>query len=290
MIRFWGRGHESELRSSLAELVRRHDRERYLTALFVPAERREAVLALFAFNYEIARTREVVSEPLLGRIRLQWWREGIDGAYSEGAVRVHEVLTPLGAAIRDYRLSRATFDRMIDARERDLEAEPPPTLAVLETYCEDTSGGLQSLVLEVLGEHGEAARDAARAAGTAFALSGLIRAIPFHARTKRQFIPADLAEGLRLDPRDLFELRGSPALAAVAERLAAKAEEHLARARAHRREIPRAALPALLPARLAAQHLRRLRGSRFDVFAPAVGRPISGAVLSLMIAAMTGRY
>src|SRR5215469_11772444 len=232
MIPESGRHDRTELWGSLAQLVRRNDRERYLTALFVPAERRAAVLALFAFNYEIARTREVVSEPLLGRIRLQWWREGIEEAYGAGAVRAHEVLTPLRAAIRQYRLNRESFDRMIDARERDLEAEPPATLAELDAYCDATSGVLQSLVLDVLGEPAEAAQRAARAAGSAYALSGLIRAIPFHARAKRQFIPSALAQSERLDPRDLFELRPTPALAAVAERMAARAEERVAQARA----------------------------------------------------------
>ena len=274
---------------SLAALVRRHDRERYLTTLFAPADRREAMLALFAFNYEIAKTREVVSEPLLGRIRLQWWREGIDVAYGEGRVREHEVMTPLGAAIRRHRLSRVDFDRLIDAREQDLEPEAPPTLVALEGYCRDSSGTLQTLVLEVLGEPGEIARDAASAAGTAYALAGLLRAVPFHARAKRQFIPRALADAEGLDLRDLFELRPTPALATIVEHLAARAEEFLARARAHRSEIPRAAVPALLPARLATAHLRRLKRARFNVFAPELARPMGGA-MPLTMAALTGRY
>jgi phytoene synthase len=60
--------------SAVAELVRRHDRDRYMTALFAPAARREALFALYAFNYEIARVREAVTQPTLGQIRLQWWR------------------------------------------------------------------------------------------------------------------------------------------------------------------------------------------------------------------------
>jgi len=274
----------------LAALVRRHDRERFLTALFAPAERRSALFALFAFNYEIAKTREIVSEPTLGRIRLQWWREGIETAYGGGTVRTHEVLTPLAAAIRAHGLSRREFDRMIDARERDLEPEPPATLAELEFYGESTAGALQSLVLDALGERGEPALTATRAAGTAYALMGLIRAIPFHARAGRQYIPRELAEGERLDLRDFFELRPSPELAKIAERLAASVATHLARARAHRSDVPRAAMPALLPARLAAGHLRRLRRAHFNVFDPRLAQPSPGAALSLALAILTRRY
>ena len=67
-------------------MVRRHDRDRYQTALFAPADRREALFALYAFNYEIARVRETVTQPMLGQIRLQWWREVVEAAYA-GAPR-----------------------------------------------------------------------------------------------------------------------------------------------------------------------------------------------------------
>jgi hypothetical protein len=125
--------------SSLADLLRRHDRDRYLCALFTPEDRRAAVIALYAFNYEIAKTREVVSEPLLGRIRLQWWREAIAEAYGGATAREHEVMTPLASAIRQYRLSREHFDAMIDAREMDLDDAPPASMAALDDDCSGSS-------------------------------------------------------------------------------------------------------------------------------------------------------
>src|SRR5438105_5285090 len=105
------------LPSSLVDLLRRHDRDRYLCTLFAPADRRAALIALYAFNYEIAKTRDVVSEPLLGQTRLQWWREALDAVYSGGPVREHEVMTPLAAAIRRHDLGRAHFDTMIAAAD-----------------------------------------------------------------------------------------------------------------------------------------------------------------------------
>src|SRR6201984_811294 len=70
--------------SPVAALVRRHDHDRYQTVLFAPAARREALFALYAFNYEIARVRESVTQPMLGQIRLQWWRENIGAAVARG--------------------------------------------------------------------------------------------------------------------------------------------------------------------------------------------------------------
>src|SRR5216684_3186562 len=136
--------------SPVAALVRRHDRDRFQTVLFAPAGRREALLALYAFNYEIARVRESVTQPMLGQIRLQWWREVVDAAYAGAPARQQFVAEPLAAIIRDFALSRAHFDRLIDAREKDLADEPPPTLAALEDYAEGTSASLIHLALEIL--------------------------------------------------------------------------------------------------------------------------------------------
>src|SRR3984957_6677907 len=86
--------------SPVAALVRHHDRDRFQTALFAPARDREALFALYAFNYEIARVRESVREPMLGQIRLQWWREAIATAYEGGAPRHHQVAEAITGTIR----------------------------------------------------------------------------------------------------------------------------------------------------------------------------------------------
>jgi NADH dehydrogenase [ubiquinone] 1 alpha subcomplex assembly factor 6 len=260
--------------SAVARLVRQHDRDRFLTALFAPAERRQDLFALYAFNYEIARVREVVSETLLGRIRLQWWRDALDEIYGARAVRRHEVVEPLAAAIRGRGLSRAHFDRLIDAREQDLADERLPSLAALEAYAEATSSRLLFLALEVLGESGATALAAARAAGIAYALAGLLRAIPFHARAKRLYLPQDrvAAAGIAVD-RELFELRSSLALRRVVAEVAALAQRHLDESGATRSVVARRALPALLPAVLARADLARLARSGFDPFDPRLARP-----------------
>jgi 15-cis-phytoene synthase len=66
------------MNQTMAALVRRHDPDRFLTSLFAPPEKRDALLTLYAFNHELARAREAVSEPPLALIRLQWWREVVE--------------------------------------------------------------------------------------------------------------------------------------------------------------------------------------------------------------------
>src|SRR5437868_8365840 len=188
--------------SSLLGLVRRHDPDRYQTTLFAPAERREALLALYTFNYEIARVRETVTEPMLGQIRLQWWREVVAAAFAGEPPRQHLVAVPLTAAIRDCRLTRAHFDRLIDTRERDLVDEPPTDFAALREYAEGTSVPLVQLALEILGVQTRDAQETARQVGIGYALAGLLRAMPFHAGAGRSFIPEEIAGRFGLDPGD----------------------------------------------------------------------------------------
>lgn len=275
--------------SYCAGQVRVDDRDRYLTATLAPADRREALFALYAFNIEIARTREVVSEPMIGQIRLQWWREAIEGIY-DGKPRAHQVVRPLAAAVERYDLTRASFDTLIDAREFDLGDAPPANLDELTGYAEATSSSLMQLALEILGARNEAASSAAHHAGIAWALSGLLRAVVFHARAKRQYLPADLMREAGADPSDLFELRGSPALAAVSSRVADHAREHLRRARSLRREVPRAAQPALLQATLAAVYLERIAAQEHDLFIRPIELSQPYRQWRLLRSKLAGRY
>jgi phytoene synthase len=276
--------------SSLAGLVRRHDSDRYLTALFAPPGRRDALFALYAFNYEVARVRESVTQPMLGQIRLQWWREVIAAAYECQPARRHEVVQPLVAAIEKFGLSRAHFDRLIDAREQDLGDEPPPTMAALEDYAEATSGGLLLLTLEILGVAGPAAERAAREIGIAYALAGLLRALPFQARTGRSCIPSDIAAAAGLASQLNPSARAGPALQYTIRFLADAAATHLRVARSLRREVPRAALPALLPAVVAGHWLARMKHAGWNPFDPSLARPDPLLPWRLALAKLRGTY
>ena len=251
----------SRLNANAAQ-VRRQDRERYLTALFAPAARREDLFTLYAFNLEVAKTAEVVSEAMIGRIRLQWWREALAEIYA-GRPRRHGVIEPLAAAVERHGLPRAPFERLIDARETDLDGEPPADLTALEVYAEGTAGSLFELAFRVLDGPAD---ETARCLGLAWALTGLVRAVPFHAGQSRCYLPVDLAQEAGLDMAELFALRASPALAQVIEGLAARAGEHLAALRALCRDVPRSAASLLLFATLAEAHLKRLRQAGFDPF------------------------
>ncbi len=272
--------------SGVGALVRRHDRDRYQTALFAPAARREGLFALYAFNYEIARVRETVTQPILGQLRLQWWREVVDAAYAGVPPRRHEVAQPLSEAIRRFSLCREPFDRMIDAREGELANAAPADLAALEEYAAATSASLVHLALAVLGA--DASHAAAREVGIAYALAGLLRAMPSHARSGRRYIPDDIASRTGIDLADYAALRGTPALRAAVTQIAAAARSHLAAAR--RQAAPRAARPALLPAVIADRFLARLRRAGDNPFSPPLRAPDTMQAWRLAATMLTGRW
>jgi NADH dehydrogenase [ubiquinone] 1 alpha subcomplex assembly factor 6 len=277
--------------SYVADQVRRFDHDRFLTALFVPAPRREAVLSLFAFNLELARARELVREPMMGLMRLQWWRDAVEGIYA-GSPRRHEVVAPLAAAVRDHRLERRLLDQLIDAREADMNPAPPADLAALADYAAATSGTLVRLVMAVLAGSGEvppAAGSVAEAIGCGWALIGLVRAVPFHARARRLYLPQSVIDRAGLDVGQLFELRSSPALAEACRVVVDAAGERLAAGRMQARAVPRPLRPALLPATLADIYLARLARAGCDPFDQRVQQPAAGRAWRLLLASLTGR-
>lgn len=276
--------------SHCARIVRRHDHDRFLTCLFAPASAREDLFALHAFNHEIARVAESVNEPMAGFIRLQWWRDQLTSDSHAHASRGHPVVDPLVAAIRRHGLSQAHLERLIEAREGDLEDDPPETLEDLEIYAEATSATLVHLALEILDARDEDSHAAGRHAGIAWALVGLARAVPFHAAQRRLLLPADLLGTSRVDPHALFEMREPPEVRPVVEAIVARAGEHLAEAATYRPRVPRRAVPALLPATLARKYAKVLARSGHDPFAPRVQMPHPSRPLALAWAAATGRF
>jgi phytoene synthase len=282
-------GHAMPELSYCARETRRHDPDRFLCVLFAPAETREALFGLCAFSREIARVGEVVSERLLGRLRLKWWRDALDGAYA-GDPPAHPIARALADAVRRFGVSRPPFERMLEARWLDLDGGPPRDMAALLAHAEGTSSTLVRLQLEVLGAGDPDSLAAGDAVGVAWALAGLMRAVPFHAGRGRLYLPEALCREVGLDPAAAYDPGARPRLAEAVRRVAAVAESRLADARARRARLPRRGLPALLPGVLADVYLVALRRAGFDPFQPRMNAPRSGRMVRLAWQAFRGRY
>ncbi len=211
--------------SYCGETVRQHDPDRFLLSVFAQGDVREDLLALFAFNYEIAKTREVVTETQLGLIRLQWWRDALAGIFERDSVLKHQVLEPLAAAIKRHDLPRELFDNLIFAREFDLEDRMPGTLEGMINYADYTATPLLSLALKILSETVTA--ENIRAIATGYALAGLVRAIPSHLRQRRCYLPENLVQRQQMTIYDLYDGTAIEKLPPVIETVVLEAEKIL---------------------------------------------------------------
>ena len=243
---------DTSLANRLAQSVRDADADRYFSALFAPAPVRPLLFALYAFNAEVARVAETVREPMLGAIRLEWWRETAEGA-SKGTPRNHDVARGLVALFAGGRIALADLEAVIAARAFDSSADYFADFAALENYLDATSGAVMRLAAQILGGKPELTREAALAYG----LTGLIRSLPFHNARHKLYLPLDLLSALHVTPEEFFHLeKGDPRLAAAARQAGLKARDHFLAARAAPR--PGAALAAILPAALVPVYVRKL--------------------------------
>ncbi|SHO65736.1 phytoene synthase [Pseudoxanthobacter soli DSM 19599] len=243
------------------DLVRQHDKDRYLAILFAPAETQPALAALAAFEIEIARVREVVREPMPGEIRLQWWRDVIDA----DAVSGHPVADTLVAAIARYHLPKPALIALIDAHGFDLYDDPMPSLTDLEGYAGETAGALFQLAAIVLaGGNDPGTGSRAGHAGVAFTIARMLQALPLASSRGQVFLPADVLARHGADVADIRAGRMTPGLAAALKEMRGHAEHHLARVGDIASSIPSAVVPAFLPLAGLPSLLKRLARSKDD--------------------------
>jgi phytoene synthase len=198
----------------LDDLIRRVDPDRWLTSRFIgDRDARADVIALYAYDLELARARRVASAPLMAEIRLTWWREALDEIFEGGPLRRHPTAEALGAAVRRHGLPREPLEAMIDGQ-----------IEAADSLAFDAAGA----VAWAAAVEGSVARAAAMI---------LDPSAPTAAAA-----PAGRAWGLALLLRSAVASR---------EGLAAPLREALAEAHAAAGSLGVAALPAALPARLA---------------------------------------
>lgn len=239
-------------------LVRDYDRDRWLADGLLAEQKRRHAFAIHAFSYEVARIRETIHEAMPGEIRLQWWVDAIEGE-ARGDVAGHPVAAALIDTIRRFSLRRSGFVNLLEARHFDLYDDAMPTLNDLEGYAGETASVLFLEVAQVLCDGTDPrAADAAGYAGVAYALTGLMRALPIHARRNQVYMPADLLKGAGMDPDDLRHGRKSEQLSRVLEGLRDHAADRLDKALAALAGVDPRAKPAFLPLAFVRPYLKAL--------------------------------
>lgn len=239
------------------EIVRKADPDRYIATLYAPEDKRAALFALYAFDAEIIRIRDLVSEPLPGEIRLQWWRDALSSGLAEAAG--HPVAAALIRAIEAHDLPLSAFDAYLEARIFDLYDDPMPDRATLEGYCGETVSALIQLAALVLDREAAQAHAAlAGHAGCARAIARIVRLMPVHRARGQCYVPAEILSAVGLSPV-AFQL-GEPvaALRAATDAMLALAREHLAEFGKDAGSLPQQLRPAYLPLAVTPAALGRL--------------------------------
>jgi 15-cis-phytoene synthase len=252
-----------------AEQVRSHDFERYASTLFVDTDKRRALLALYAFNVEISRVREHVSQPLPGEIRLQWWTDMLAGA-GHGGVEGNPVAAELLLAIRTYGLPVEPLSRLIDEHLFDLYNDPMPSMAALEGYIDDTSSALFALGARIMGRQSEAIDHLARHAGLAQGFARVIATLPLDAARRQLFVPLQLLESHGSGMEEVFAAKETAQLRAALDQLIGEACAHLKTAFELLAGAPPEVRPLFLPLALLRRDIKRMARADSDLFAPCV--------------------
>ena len=272
--------------SAPARIVRVMDPDLFHAALFAREPGRERLMVLYAFDIELSRAAETPSEPLIARMRLQFWRGVLEGARAGETPRQHEVAEPLHRLIAEQDLPAEDLGAMVEAREIELEGNMDE--ARFAAWLGGRFGALTRLATRLLGGPANPAQEAASEAGQAIGMGFALRtAAPMAAAGTRTLVPG-------LDGEDLAALargRTTGRAREVARAMAERGLASLAAARAERPAVPRLATPAFLPAWRAERILKRARRPSLDMVADlARERDDPARGLSLAWRALSGRW
>lgn len=250
-----------------AALVRSADFDRYAATLFIDPPARRSLLALYAFNTEIVRIREQVSQPLPGEIRLQWWTDTLAGS-GHGGVEGNPVAAELLRAVSRHALPVAALSQLIDVHLFDLYNDPMPTVTALEAYAADTDGTLLALAARIVDQGSEAIDHLARHAGMALGITRAIARLPFDSARRQLFMPLELLERHGSNEAEAYAGKETPALRQAINDLIGVALSHLDAAQQLLAEAPPAACRAFLPLALARRDLDVMAQADTDLFVP----------------------
>lgn len=253
--------------------LREKDRDLWLACLFAPAQARPHLHAIHAFAQEISDVRAKVSQPLLGEMRLQWWRDAVEAPAGDSGARANPLADVLLDTIERHALSRVEIGSFIDSHIFDLYDDPMVSVAMLEAYCRDTVGASLRWSARVLGAFDEPrVSEALDAAGIALSLTRLLRALPRQAAAGQLFIPLDLLARHGANPEDARTGIATPAVLAALEELRGLAREKHAAAKRAAPDIG-VAQAALLPAAVVPLYLDAMQRKDYDPFRTVIDAP-----------------
>ena len=227
---------------------------------FIPLPQRDAVTTLYAFAAELRAVTWRAREPMMGEIRLQWWREALLGERPKSEVEAHPLASHLLEQLARFQLPVTGLVDLIDGLMDDLYDDPPDDLTALELYCGQTSSVLMRYASLMLADGADAGRpETAGPAGVAFGLTEIILHLPNHVRSGRVKIPLTLLHKAGIEPQTIQSLQDSEILRALILPLLDLAQTRLDEFKALKSSLPTAIRPAFALVGLVAPRLHLIR-------------------------------
>jgi len=255
-----------------ARVVSQNDKDRYLASLFIADPARRHVLALYALNAEVSAVRDRTAEPMAGEVRLQWWRDALNGSAAGGYEG-----NPVAAAIIDTLRGRehwvSELENLLEARAFDLYGDPMPSTDALRGYLKATVSSLFTLAGKMIEGDEERVARAAEPAGLAYGLCGLLRSVPLHASRGQIYLPSDRIEAHGARSEDILAGRATPELRAALAAFRNDVRRDLAEANELIAGMTPAVRSAFLPLTLIEPYLAKMDQPDYDPFRSLVEIP-----------------
>ncbi len=236
----------------------------YYSFLFLPAERRRAIIALYAFCREVDDVVDECHDLALASTKLAWWRQEV-GRIVDGQPQ-HPVGQALQAAGRDFNLPAEQLLEIIDGMEMDLQQSRYLDFKGLSLYCYRVASVVGLLSAEIFGYRDRQTLKYAHDLGMAFQLTNIIRDVGEDARRGRIYIPIDELQRFNVPAADLLNARYSDNFVALMRFQAERAEKYYAQAFAQLPAVDRKSQrPGLIMAAIYRTLLDEIRAENFQV-------------------------
>ncbi|KAF9556745.1 hypothetical protein CPC08DRAFT_76458 [Agrocybe pediades] len=257
------------------DFVRQHDYDSFMASYFYPRYARNGFFAIKAFSAELAMVQDNVSNAMIGKMRMQFWRDAIKGI-KEGTPPKHPIALALHETSKHFKVSTYHLKRIVDARDAELQTSSHLTIDSLTSHAESTSSTVLYLLLSLLSLPSSTLSHAASHLGAAQTCSTLLRALPFHAKHGRMAIPAEVTAKHGVSQEDVFR-HGPDAhgiedavfeFATYAHDQLNTARDELLKNEGFNGRIPNEAMPVFLAGVPVSNYLKRLEKSGFNAFDP----------------------
>lgn len=273
------------------DILRATDRDRYISVLFAPEKKRKTLAALYAFNVEVSRIREIVHDPLIGEIRLRWWYDAIAHGEMQKSNN-NPILGDLLSAMTLFNLPKTAFLQYCNAQILDLYHNPMATLHDLEFYCGETASIILQLSCQILApDVAQDFIDVCEYGGIAQGLSGVLRLLSFMQSRYHYYLPDDMLKAVGVDRRDLeFHRISNEQKCHIIEAMVALSQDQYTKFYERSHALPRILKPAFLPLAIIPVSLQKAQRLGAAVFQESATVPLIHRYWRITWAAISGNF